>query len=285
MSDANNSGNSNGGQGGDSASGSQQTGNNGNNQSANQNAGSPPNPPAAASGSPKTFSESEVTARVLQAKEEARSEEKDKLYGQIDGLKARNKSSEEEIKTLKDQLDTLQKASSKDGKLDVKALIAEAVSKTRADEEEKWQKTVADLTKQVQDLTTETRQAKLDGLREKLIQEAGGPNRTIVGMIRGKTEAELRESAAEAKRTFDDIIANNGKGQSQATGGDEGNSSTQDPPPPVPGANPGQTNSGQGGMPDVRSMSMEEFKKHSAELKRQAQNVQSQAWSTRNDRF
>lgn len=156
-------------------------------------------------------------ADLTTAVEAARKEEKDKLYGEIETLKAQNAkfSSDklavdqqlatltQEHATLKATAETLVKAKKSDGTIDVQKLIEEVTDRVAKGAETSYSKTVTELQNQVSALNGQLKSRELKEVRERLIVDAGGVDSLIPELVQGNTEEEIKASVASSKAIFD----------------------------------------------------------------------------------
>lgn len=154
------------------------------------------------------MSEQDYQNALVKAKEEARKEEKEKLYNRIKRAENLEKAQAElktQIVTLEKQVGELQKAP-QPAKIESVSQVPDDIIKVVVET------ATSDLRKQVTDLTTmlkneqETkRQTSLQLLRESLIKESNG--KIIESLVTGNTEDELRANAEHARQEYDAIVA------------------------------------------------------------------------------
>ena len=150
-----------------------------------------------------------ITPEITALIEAARTDEKKKLYADIERLNtelASTKTSAErataletELTEVKSQLTAVSAARTPAGEIDVKKLIEEIGTSAR----QTMQAQMSDLEAQVKALDAENKKAQLASIKQAIIAEANGE--IITGLLVGNTEAEIRASAIKAKQAFSDI--------------------------------------------------------------------------------
>lgn len=171
-----------------------------------------PASPAPAAPAPVTYSEADLTSRV----EKARTEEKQKLYSEIQSLKKKAEDLESMSATqLKDlqtklaeatsQLQTLEKARTPSGDVDIKALIADVSAQIRTELTTRHQAETKALTDRLDKMEKEALAQALARVKQEVIAAAKG--RIIPSLVRGETEDQLRQSAEEAKAEYERIVS------------------------------------------------------------------------------
>lgn len=189
------------------------------------------NPPAPANANPpaKTYTEAELNSRI----EQVRTEEKTKLYGEINALKEkltaadltvaeRNKLAAE-LKEAQGQLAAVQKAQGEKG-FDPVAFGRQVAQDTRDAVKTEFGNKLDQMQQQLTAANEQSRKVALDAHRQNLIAAANG--RTIKAMIVGNTTEELNAAAVEAARQYEEIASSanpngqsNQQQQSQASAG------------------------------------------------------------------
>jgi hypothetical protein len=168
----------------------------------------------------------EANAQLHAGIEKARTEERAKLRGEISvkdaeilALKTKQTELETKVTQLTASLDALNAAKSTDGStVDVPKLIEEVSAKfTKIAAGE-----AAGTQNRVQQLEAQLEAMRLKETRNRLIQEAGGEDNLIVGLVKGTNEDEIRASVQEAKAAFEKVTARFKKGaQQNADQGDD----------------------------------------------------------------
>ncbi len=230
-----------------------------------------PAAPAAPAAPPAGFiSQADSNAAI----EKARTQEKDKLYPEIERLTNLNKTNEGIVAGLKAEMLALQgkldaiKLAAPDGKqVDVPALIADVAKRTEEAMRSTYEPRLQALDSSVRETNGRLRTAELDKYRVLKIAEAGGENALIPSLIRGNTEAEIDASIADSKATFDGIkqrISGGAPSPTPQPNNGNGNRPAVTPPPALPVSTPP---AGGPSTPTVREMPMSQFKLERANLK------------------
>lgn len=191
--------------------------------------------------------------------ESARKQEKDKLYKElqkkdtaISDLKEQIKNKDAEIKVLSDELNLIKDASLSQDQLVTKKI--EGLEKLIKSLEEAREKDKLEA-------ESEIRKAKLQVYRKELLISANG--RVIEGLVVGETEEELNESFEMSKQTYESILAD-----AKSTTPPQPNVVKQ--PPVIPSTNPAsQQSHKKWTVEEVRTLSPEDWAKHSSEIKKQ----------------
>lgn len=175
------------------------------------------------------------------AVENARKEEKAKLYPDLDAarksaeaLTALNATLTGENQTLKTSIDALKAATDGAKKLDIAKLVEEVTLRAAKTVADNAQTQITTLQTQVNDLTSKLNASSLKETRDRLIVEAGGPDAIIPELVKGNNEAELRESIASSKSILERSLKSRGITAPPATGTPAANGTT----PPANGAAP-----------------------------------------------
>lgn len=123
----------------------------------------------------------------------ARTDEKTKVYGQLDALKSQKEASEKKATELETKLKSLEADldSVRQGKKTEMESVTQELATLR-DQNKKLEKAIDEV---ADSATQKIRQAKLDGYREKIIAEKGV---VFTDSIKGNSEEEILESANEA---------------------------------------------------------------------------------------
>lgn len=177
---------------------------------------------------PAPVTEEQINQRI----EAARQEEKRKLYSEMEQLRQQvaalpqaNEAKaelEQQLKDLKAQLAAFEKAKTDKGEIDTLALARQIADETRAIVSSQHQQEIAALNDKLARMEQEQKKQQLEALKKTLIAEANG--RIVVALVQGNTEEELRRSAEEAKRTYEEIAQSSRQNPPQAP--------SQPPPPP-----------------------------------------------------
>ncbi len=222
--------------------------------------------------------DAETKASHEAALNKARQDEKDKQFAKIQELQTKLDAATAETTTLKDSvtkltndLATLKASMKTDGNVNVEKLMEEVIAKTRTTVEGETAAKMAEMQKQLDELSTENTSVKVEKLRSRLIAEAGGENALIVELVSGNNEESIKTSIAAAKAAFDRI-----KGKIQANG----DRTTVPPAVNTPGAGGGNgtvdTAVGADAMKalgDVRKMSPKEYAANREKIMQQTRGV------------
>lgn len=158
----------------------------------------------------KTYTEAELNQRV----EAARTEEKSKLYSEIDSLRTQLKDSTltvQERDALKTQLNEAQaqltaiKAAQKEGAIDPLLLAKQVAEDTRKAVTGEFGAKLDQMQESLRKSQEAQRRQELANYRQTLITAANG--RIIPAMVIGNTEAELDAAAANSKAQYEQIAA------------------------------------------------------------------------------
>lgn len=207
-------------------------------------------------------------AAVQKLVEEARKDEKEKLYAKLDKLSSENAQKSEELQTLRDQLSTFDSKFSK---------LSEAfVEKKEPTPEERAAATLSDIQKMRESLLAEKesfereiRQAKLDVFKEKQMAKFG--NELIPDMISGNTEDEILESVKRSNESYkamkERIM------EELASQEKEKRRGTKLPPNNVPSSEPAGVPEMDENAKKIQGMSLEEYEKQRDALLKLAQKL------------
>ncbi len=226
----------------------------------------PQDPPAApAAGNPPANMISLDEHRKQMDK--ARTEEKNKLYGDLTAAQQKATDAEKKVTELTSQLAVLQ-ASVKGGNIDTAALVKEVTDASRSHAASE----IAALQTQLAELRKQNEAVELTNFRQQKIAEAGGEKTLIPALVRGNTKAEIEASVTEAKAVFEQTKAQVLAG-SPGTTNQNANGAPQSPqsPPPLPnGAPNGSPGNGEVKLESVRNMSLKDYGKHREALLQQS---------------
>jgi hypothetical protein len=191
--------------------------------------------PAPAPAPEKTYTEAELNTRI----EAARTEEKNKLYGEINGLKEKltqagltvqeRDALKQQLADAQGQLSAIQKAQSDKG-VDPLLLAKQVAEDTRKAVSTEFGAKLDAMQRSLDESNAARRKQELASYRASLIAAANG--RTIPAMIVGNSEAELDAAAKEASKQYEEIAASSSNSPAPAPGAGA-------PPPVNPRANGG----------------------------------------------
>lgn len=231
------------------------------------------NPPA----TPATPAGDAITRQQFHdAIEKARLEERTKLRGEIDAANTKATETHNELTRIKGELEILQRAASTNGQVDVPKIIAEVTQKAEERFAAGYAQREAQLSQQVQTLSKDLNDTKLERLRNKLVAEVGGESKVIMGLIRGNNEAEIRESVKSAHQEYLNIENRIKPAGAQGSAATPSNTNGQANGSPAPVAPPVIDPQGQGGagagtdgtmLTKVRELSSADYKANRDRLK------------------
>ena len=224
---------------------------------------------------PETLTLAEANSRV----EKARKEEKDKLYPTITSLEAavtESKAALEATKTALNELTTkyeaLVKAQSANGTVDIRALIDETTTRVAQSTRDSLASEISSLNTKLNETQTRSRKLELKQYRDNAIEAAGGPDALIVALVTGDSEEAIDASVATAKTEFERISQKiKANGNSPDTTLNPRNDNATVTPPFVPGRSalpPARAADGTQ-LPDVKSMTIDQYKANRDALKKQ----------------
>lgn len=221
-------------------------------------------PPAAAAAG--TFTQEQLNAAV----EKARTEEKQKLYGEIETLKGKVKTAEEAtvardttILGLTAKVQAFEASKTADGSaVDITKLVTEVSERTRKVVEAEYEPKLNEVRTTAETTSRELRTLTLSQYRANKVAEAGGEDKLVMALVTGSTEAEVDASITRAAAEYTRIATKVAPGTPPAK-----------TPPVVPPAIP--AGGGSGGLPKagietVASMSIRDYGVNREDLKRQS---------------
>jgi len=200
--------------------------------------------------------------------EEARKDEKEKLYAKLESLSTENARKNEELKTLQEQLSQFDSKFSK---------LSEAfVEKKEPTPEERAAATLSDIQKMRESLLAEKnaferdiKQAKLDLFKEKQMAKFG--DELIPEIISGSTEEEILESVKQSNATYkamrERILSELADQEKEKRRG------TKLPPNNVPSSEPAGVPEMDENAKKIQGMSLEEYEKQRDALLKLAQKL------------
>lgn len=220
-------------------------------------------PPNSNSNQPRTFTEEELH----RAQEEARRQEKDKLYPQLEETRSA-------VKRLTDDLETRQAAEAEAQR------AAQAAEEARKREElsakdlldqqaATWENRFAEMQKELAQrdalLLRESEFQALAATRQRMLDEEGVRDSIapqLLPYVGGSSEAEIEQSIAMARKTTADILADVQGAQQRQRQQMKGPSVTQPPVGPMETDQAYETLTPE----DIANMSMPEYAKHRDKL-------------------
>lgn len=200
--------------------------------------------------------------------EEARKDEKEKLYAKLEALSTENARKNDELKTLQEQLSQFDSKFSK---------LSEAfVEKKEPTPEERAAATLSDIQKMRESLLAEKnaferdiKQAKLDLFKEKQMAKFG--DELIPEIISGSTEEEILESVKQSNATYkamrERILSELADQEKEKRRG------TKLPPNNVPSSEPAGVPEMDENAKKIQGMSLEEYEKQRDALLKLAQKL------------
>ena len=200
--------------------------------------------------------------------DKARTEEKNKLYGDLTAAQTKATEAEKRVVDLTAQLQVL-KASVKDGGIDTAALVKEVTDASRAHA----QSEIAALQAKISELEKKNTESDLMNFRRQKIAEAGGEDTLIPALVHGNTKEEIEASVTRAKAVFEQTKAQvlagiAGTTTQHANGANQPPQSPPALPNGAPNGNPG--NAGGVKLESVKNMSMKDYRTHRESLLKQS---------------
>lgn len=147
-----------------------------------------------------------ATAEFQSAIEKARLEERAKLQGELDAATQLATTLQATVASKEADLAALVSAQKGDGSLDAKALMAEVSNRVAADANKVILQLRQETEQQLTSMKQQLHRAELSALKEKLIAEAGGPEKLVaISLIRGDTEAALRQAVKDSAEEYERV--------------------------------------------------------------------------------